>query len=57
MRYSDWTEQEWERLRKMARADGIRLKDEEIREAAGNRFGLEGTIIALCVDATSSAIP
>lgn len=62
MKYSDWTDQEWERLLKMVRRDGVRLKEKEIREAAwsymhagadggGNRFGLEGTIVALCVDA------
>jgi hypothetical protein len=62
MKYSDWTDEEWNQLIKAARREPIKLTDAQIREAAwgymhsgaddgGNRFGLEGTIVALCVDA------
>lgn len=59
--YAQWTDEHWQQLVKMARLEGVSLTKEQIREAAwgymhsgadggGNRFGLQGTVVALCVD-------
>lgn len=61
MRYSNWTDKNWQSLISRCRADGVTLTDEEIREAAfgymthgadggGNRYGILGTVVALNVD-------
>jgi hypothetical protein len=62
MRHSEWTDREWEHLIQLVRRTApVSLSNEEIREAAwsymhvgadggGNRFGIEGTVVTLCVD-------
>lgn len=66
MRYADWTDREWSELISLVRSEApIGLSDEDIRHAAwgymhngadggGNRYGLEGTVVALCVDKVNS---
>lgn len=67
MAYSDWTDREWQTLLMLVREVPVQLSDEEIRKAAwsymqhgadggGNKLGIVGTHIAMCVDRVNLAM-